>query len=93
MDKRTAQDEAASFATGPGQAITYQTGKIQILRFFADAKLKRGDAFNLRAFDDYLWKNGNVPLALQRWEYLGLDDDIRTVDRLRAATEPHSAAR
>ena len=93
MDKRTAQDEAASFATGPGQAITYQIGKIQILRFFADAKLKQGDAFNLRAFDDYLWKNGNVPLALQRWEYLGLDDDIRTVDRLRAATARQSAAR
>ena len=26
---------------------------------------------NLRAFHDFVWKNGNVPIALQRWEYLG----------------------
>ena len=79
MDKATAKEEAASFATGPGQAISYQIGKIQITRLLADARLKQGDAFNLRAFDDFLWKNGNVPIALQRWEYLGLDDDLRAV--------------
>jgi Bacterial protein of unknown function (DUF885) len=92
MDKRTAEGEAALFATTPGQAITYQAGKIQILRFLADAKLKQGDVFNLRTFDDYLWKNGNVPIALQRWEYLGLDDDVRAVDRLRAASPAYTAA-
>jgi uncharacterized protein (DUF885 family) len=79
MDRATAKEEAASFATGPGQAISYQIGKIQITRLLADARLKQGDAFNLRAFDDFLWKNGNVPIALQRWEYLGLDDDVRAV--------------
>jgi len=26
---------------------------------------------NLRVFHDFVWKNGNVPIALQRWEYLG----------------------
>ena len=26
---------------------------------------------NLRAFHDFVWENGNVPIALQRWEYLG----------------------
>lgn len=84
MDKATAHNEAASFATGPGQAISYQIGKIEIIRFLADARLKQGDAFNLRSFDDFLWKNGNVPIALQRWEYLGLDDDVRAVDKMRA---------
>jgi Bacterial protein of unknown function (DUF885) len=86
MDARTSLGEAAAFATGPGQAITYQIGKTQILRFLADAKLKQGDAFQLSAFHDYLWKNGNVPLVLQRWEYLGLDDDWRIVEKHRAAT-------
>ncbi len=81
MDRATAEHEAASFATGPGQAITYQIGKIQVLRFLADAKLTQGPSFNLRAFHDYLWKNGNVPIALLRWEHLGLDDDIRVVDQ------------
>ena len=80
MDQKTAEEEAAGFATGPGQAISYQIGKIQIMRFLADARLKQGDAFSLRAFDDYLWQNGNVPIVLLRWEYLGLDDDLQIVD-------------
>jgi uncharacterized protein (DUF885 family) len=81
MDQKTAEEEAAGFAVGPGQAISYQIGKVQIMRFLSDARLKQGDAFNLRAFDDYLWKNGNVPIVLLRWEYLGLDDDLHTVDK------------
>jgi uncharacterized protein (DUF885 family) len=81
MDKKTAEAEAALFATDPGQAISYQIGKSQILHFLADAKLAQGEKFNLRAFDDFLWRNGNVPIALQRWEYLGEDDDLRAIDR------------
>jgi len=80
MDKKTAKAEAALFATDPGQAISYQIGKSQILHFLADAKLAQGDEFSLRAFHDFLWKNGNVPIALQRWEYLGEDDDLRAID-------------
>jgi hypothetical protein len=71
MDEQTARQEAIAFATGPGQAITYQIGKLQILKFLADARMQQADEFNLRAFHDFLWKNGNVPIALQRWEYLG----------------------
>ena len=85
MDQKTAEEEAASFAVGPGQAISYQIGKVQIMRFLADARLKQGDAFNLRAFDDYLWKNGNVPIVLLRWEYLGLDDDLQSLDKAATA--------
>jgi uncharacterized protein (DUF885 family) len=85
MDQKTAEEEAAGFATGPGQAISYQIGKVQIMRFLADARLKQGDAFSLRAFDDYLWKNGNVPIVLLRWEYLGLDDDLQSVDKAATA--------
>jgi uncharacterized protein (DUF885 family) len=50
--------------------MTYQIGKLQILKFLADARMQQGDKFNLRAFHDLLWKNGNVPIALQEWEYL-----------------------
>jgi uncharacterized protein (DUF885 family) len=80
MDKKTAEGEAALFATDPGQAISYQIGKSQILHFLADAKLAQGDKFSLRAFHDFLWRNGNVPIALQRWEYLGEDDDLQAID-------------
>ncbi len=73
MDENTARQEAIAFSTGPGQAITYQIGKLQIIKFLADARMRQGDKFNLRAFHDFVWKNGNVPIALQRWEYLGAD--------------------
>jgi uncharacterized protein (DUF885 family) len=71
MDAQTARQEAIAFCTGPGQAITYQIGKLQIVKFLADARMQQGEKFNLRAFHDFLWKNGNVPISLQRWEYLG----------------------
>jgi uncharacterized protein (DUF885 family) len=71
MDPGTARQEAIAFSTGPGQAITYQIGKLQITKFLAEARMQQGDKFNLRAFHDFVWKNGNVPIALQRWEYLG----------------------
>jgi uncharacterized protein (DUF885 family) len=76
MDQQTARQEAIAFATGPGQAITYQIGKLQILKFLADARMQQGDRFNLRAFHDFVWKNGNVPISLQRWEYLGDASDV-----------------
>ncbi len=71
MDMETARAEATAFATGPGGAISYQIGKLQIVKLLADARLQQGDRFNLRAFHDFVWKNGNVPISLQRWEYLG----------------------
>ena len=71
MDAGTARQEAIAFSTGPGQAITYQIGKLQIVKFLADARMQEGDKFNLRAFHDFVWKNGNVPISLQRWEFLG----------------------
>lgn len=80
MDRGTAHHEAAFFAGGPGQAITYQIGKLQVLAFLADARLQQGDRFRLRDFHDFVWLNGNVPIALQRWEMLGLTDEIERID-------------
>ncbi|MGE5214768.1 MAG: DUF885 family protein [Nitrospirota bacterium] len=71
MDEQTARQEAIAFSTSPGGAMTYQIGKLQILKFLADARMQQGDKFNLRAFHDFVWKNGNVPIALQEWEFLG----------------------
>jgi uncharacterized protein (DUF885 family) len=71
MDEQTARQEAIAFATGPGQAITYQIGKLQIIKFLADGRMLEGGKFNLRSFHDFVWKNGSVPIALQEWELLG----------------------
>ena len=80
MDSQTARQEAIAFSTGPGQAITYQIGKLQITKFLAEARMQQGEKFNLRAFHDFVWKNGNVPIALQRWEYLCASDEVPSQD-------------
>ena len=83
MDRATARAEAALFASTPGQAITYQTGKLQILRLIADARLRQGERFRLRDIHDFLFANGSVPVSLLRWEYLGLRDEVDALERLR----------
>jgi Bacterial protein of unknown function (DUF885) len=76
MDRSTALQEAADFARSPGQAISYQIGKIQILRMLAAARRKQGENFDVRRFHDFVWKNGNVPIALQQWEMLDDASDV-----------------
>ncbi len=82
MDKGTASGEAAGFSSAPGLGIAYEIGKLQIERMLADRRLEQGGKFSLRDFHDYVWSNGNVPLSLQRWELLGLADDIQKADEL-----------
>jgi hypothetical protein len=81
MDRATAYDEAVFFASEPGQASSYQVGKLQILAFLADCRRVQGADFTMRSFHDALWKDGNVPIALQRWEVLGLADEIDALDK------------
>jgi hypothetical protein len=78
MSAKTAQSEGAMFSTQPGQAISYQTGKIQITRFLADARLRAGEKFDIRAFNDFVWRNGNVPIELQRAEWFGESPLVKT---------------
>jgi len=79
MDAATAHAEASLFSLTPGQAISYQMGKLQIYEFLANARTRKGDTFSLRDFHNFLWQNGNVPIVLQQWEYLGLSPPL---DRL-----------
>lgn len=76
MDRATALEEAAMFASTPGQAISYQIGKIQLTRLLSDARRAQGDAFSPLAFNDYVWQNGNLPLSLLRWELLHDPSDV-----------------
>src|SRR5258708_207256 len=88
MDLATAREEASFFASEPGQAITSQIGKLQILGFLSAARLAQGDRFNLRAFHDALLDNGNVPIALQLWETLGAADEMRLLDMASDSLSP-----
>jgi len=79
MDHETAYEEAVFFASSPGQALTYQIGKTQIIRLFSDSIEARRSSFNMKDFHDYLWTNGNVPISLLRFEMLNDSSDL---DRL-----------
>jgi hypothetical protein len=81
MDHGTAYDEAVFFASSPGQALTYQIGKTQIIKFFSDAIAQKRDTFTIKSFHDYLWLNGNIPISLQRLEFLGDASEIELIDK------------
>ena len=70
MDRATALDEAAMFSSTPGQGISYQIGKLQITQLLSDARRVQGAGFSMLQFNNFVWNNGNVPIALQRWELL-----------------------
>jgi uncharacterized protein (DUF885 family) len=76
VDDATAREEAAFFAQTPGQGLSYQIGKTQLIGLIADAVRVRGADLDLAALHDAVWRNGNVPIALLRWELLGLTDEL-----------------
>jgi uncharacterized protein (DUF885 family) len=76
MDEGTARSEASMFSTTPGQAITYQMGKTDIMKGLKMAKLKEGSVFSLQKYQDFVWSNGSVPFSLQRWELFGDTSDV-----------------
>ena len=80
MDVETATEETAMYVATPGLAMSYHVGKQEVQRLFADAVVEQGGAFSLREFHDFVWRNGNVPLALQRWELLGDRSDVDALD-------------
>jgi hypothetical protein len=80
MDEETAFEETAGYTANPGHAMTYLVGKQQVLALQADAIRAHGDAFSLRAFHDRLWREGNVPLSLQRYELLGDRSELDLLD-------------
>jgi hypothetical protein len=79
LDRATAIEDATFYASIPGVGISYQTGKLQIMKLLAEARLAQGEKFNLREFHDFVWKNGNAPIALLRYEYLGKTDEIEAL--------------
>ena len=80
MDEETAFEETVSYTANPGHAMTYLVGKRQILQLQADALRMQGEGFDLRAFHDRLWREGNVPLSLQRYELLGDRSELEVLD-------------
>ena len=77
MSAANAHTEVVEMNEAPGQKISYQVGKLQIVKMMQEAREKQGSEFSLAKFHDFVWLNGNVPIALQRWELLGTDDEVK----------------
>lgn len=83
MDVETATEETAYYVATPGLAMSYLVGKHEVMRLVADAAagaaLAGGD-FSVREVHDFVWRNGNVPMSLLRWELLGDRGDVDALD-------------
>ena len=94
MDTSTAFEESCFYAGNPGLALSYQTGKLQLMSLVAAAVEAEGADFSLRRIHDAMWRNGNVPFSLLRWELLGDRSVLDAIDADPAtgAPAPPSAA-
>jgi hypothetical protein len=63
------------------RGVIYNFMRLRV--FLADAAIARPE-LTLRELHDSLWLNGNVPIALQRWELLGLTDELDAIGLGRA---------
>jgi len=81
---------AESLVVSPGLAGAAFAAYGQAVRYLADAAAIKEESFSLPEFNDRLLRNANVPIALQRWEYLGLEDELDQLieQRGRPATVP-----
>ncbi|GAA1758476.1 DUF885 family protein [Agromyces humatus] len=83
MDVETATEETAYYVATPGLAMSYLVGKHEVQRLVADAAVAaelEGAPFSLRELHDAIWRNGNVPMSLLRWQLLGDRGDVDTLD-------------
>ncbi len=85
MDAHTAEEETAMYVATPGLAMSYQVGKLQLIALAASAIERQGAGFSFRAFHDWVWRNGNLPFSLQRWELLGDRSEVDLLDSAGAA--------
>ena len=88
MDRQTAFEESCFYAGNPGLALSYQTGKLQLMSLVAAAVEADGEAFSLRRIHDAIWLDGNVPFSLLRWQLLGDRSVLDAIDADPATGAP-----
>ncbi len=88
MDRQTAFEESCFYAGNPGLALSYQTGKLQLISLVAAAAEGEGEDFSLRRIHDAVWRDGNVPFALLRWQLLGDRSVLDAIDADPATGAP-----
>ena len=56
--------EIERYVVWPGQATSYKTGQLAILKMRADAEATLGERFDVREFHEMLLMNGGMPLGI-----------------------------
>jgi uncharacterized protein (DUF885 family) len=69
MDHTTESEEAATYEvdryiSGPGQAVSYLLGSLELVRLRREAERRLGARFDVRDFHDLLLADGSVTLSL-----------------------------
>lgn len=101
------QTEIDRYIVWPGQALSYMTGELHILKLRDEAKKALGDKYSLRDFDDVVLGEGSLPMAVlgdvvHRWiertqagypaDELPYSDKPRTLEPATRADPPMAAA-
>ena len=60
------EQEIDLYIGAPGQATSYMMGRLEIDSIRADAEVRLGEAFDIKAFHDAVLSNGMVPLPVLR---------------------------
>ncbi len=72
LSNQNISTEIDRYIVWPGQALSYMTGELHILKLRKEAKEKLGDKYSLRDFDDVVLGEGSLPMAvltsvIHRW--------------------------
>jgi hypothetical protein len=78
MDNDVARVDAEIYLKRPTYGLSYQMGKMEMLKLVGDRKHQLGDKFNLKEFHDQFLAAGTIPISLIRWEMTGFDDEVKT---------------
>ncbi len=63
--------EVDRYISWPAQALSYKLGEIEIWKLRRQAESELGDAFELKAFHDFVLQQGSVPLPVLRSQVEG----------------------
>jgi Bacterial protein of unknown function (DUF885) len=77
MDNDVARVDAEIYLKRPTYGLSYQMGKMEMLKLLGDRQHQLGNKFNLKAFHDQFLAAGTIPISLIRWEITGLDDEAK----------------
>jgi uncharacterized protein (DUF885 family) len=81
--------EIERYVAGPGQALAYKVGELELLRLRASVQARDGAAFSLRSFHEAVLAEGSLPLAILGARLLGPD----STQRIRLADLPDRVTR